>query len=82
MTNRVNSTLDSQIATLRWIMPLLFTVGFLTYEFLLEDWITGLYGNWAHVATEVALYGATGPLLLFLVQFWDWIRTAVSNPGI
>ncbi|MFQ5421762.1 MAG: PAS domain S-box protein, partial [Anaerolineae bacterium] len=65
--NRVNPTLRNQIATLRWIVPFLFSLAFLIYEFLLEGWIVRQYGNWAHVLTEIALYGASGPVLLFLV---------------
>jgi PAS domain S-box-containing protein len=58
----------NQITTMRWIMPLTFTLAFLIYELLLERWLIDAFGDLVHVVSEVILFGASGPLLLFLVM--------------
>ena len=66
--------LRQRIATLRWVLPLGFSVLATLYQLLWARWVHDTYGDPVHFAVEILFYSTAGPLLAFaaltLISRW------------
>lgn len=74
--SRESSTFKKRIATMRWLLPLIFALMAIIYELSVARWIHDIYGDAVHFIVEILFFSTAGPFLAFLTlnQISRWLE--------
>ena len=63
-------TLRQRIATMRWLLSLIWIAGVVIYQLVVAAWVQDRFDEGTHYLVEILFYGSVGPL----IAFWFLVR--------
>jgi PAS domain S-box-containing protein len=62
-----------RVATLRWLLPIVFSLVAISYQLVVARWVHDRFGAATHYGVEILFFGTAGPLLAF------WVLTLIHR---
>jgi PAS domain S-box-containing protein len=68
-----DTTLRQRIASMRWMLTLIWIVGVVIYQLVIAAWVQNRFSEGTHYFVEIMFYGSVGPLLAY------WFLLRIDN---